>query len=510
MLDQNNAGIREYYQIFLRNRKLFLAPFVVVFCLVSLSILFFPKVYESKTVVRVQKKQPNPITDDRLVREEKLTARLKTLQQMVLSRPLLSQTIRKLNLDKDVRDKEDMEKLLGKIRGRVSIKVKGDELFSVAYEDSNPEKAMHVVSTIVNNFIDENLSMKRDEAFTSVDFIQKQMELYTEKLEQSEEALRLFKQAHLEEMPGVQNATLVQLERLRDSLAETNIKLQEAYEQRRWVQRQLSSEKPMVVSMKTGEAASVDQKIRILEYQLSQLLANYTEKHPDVVRIRLEIDRLRTQGDTAYEELAGRQVPGEVTTLNPIHQKLKEQLNSINISIGTLQSKKAILESKIVEYETKAVGIPNQEKELAGLKRDYDVNARIYDMLLMRYEEARISKQLEFSQGGTRFHVIEPAIVPIRPIKPNVLHFLGAAMALGCGAGASLIMIKEYMDTSTRGVRETESVYNLPVLATVPLITTERELELNRIRQRRMVLSSFLFVLGVVGAVAVALFRYVK
>jgi len=487
-----------------------MVPFVVVFCLVSLSILFFPKVYESKTVVRVQKKQPNPIGDDRLVREEKLTARLKTLEQMVLSRPLLSQTIRKLNLDKDVYDAEDMEKLLQKIRGRVSIKVKGDELFSVGYEHSNPEQAMQVVTTIVNNFIDENLSMKRDEAFTSVDFIQKQMELYTEKLEQSEEALRLFKQAHLEEMPGVQNATLVQLERLRDSLAETSIKLQEAYEQRRFIQRQLASEKPMVVSMKTGQASSVAQKISILEYQLSQLLANYTEKHPDVVRIRLEIDRLRTQGDSAYEELVRPQAPGDVSTLNPIHQKLKEQLNSINISVGTLQSKKAILESKISEYESKAVGIPNQEKELAGLKRDYDVNERIYDMLLMKYEEARISKQLEFSQGGTRFHVIEPAVVPIRPVKPNVLHFLGAALAAGCGAGAGILMIKEYLDTSTRGVRETEKIYNLPVLATVPLITTEKELQLNRMQQRRMMLSSLLFVVGVIGAVAVALFRYVK
>jgi len=174
MLDQSNSDFRAYYQIFLRNRKLFMVPFVVVFCLVSLSILFFPKVYESKTVVRVQKKQPNPIGDDRLVREEKLTARLKTLEQMVLSRPLLSQTIRKLNLDKDVDDAEDMEKLLQKIRGGVSIKVKGDELFSVGYEHSNPEQAMQVVTTIVNNFIDENLSMKRDEAFASVDFIQKQ------------------------------------------------------------------------------------------------------------------------------------------------------------------------------------------------------------------------------------------------------------------------------------------------------------------------------------------------
>jgi uncharacterized protein involved in exopolysaccharide biosynthesis len=103
MQDQKKINFMTYYTIFLRYKRLFIVPFIVVFSIVMLSSLFFPKVYESSTVIRVQKKQPNPIGNDRLVREDDLRAQLITLQEFVLSRPNLIATIRKLNLDQNER-----------------------------------------------------------------------------------------------------------------------------------------------------------------------------------------------------------------------------------------------------------------------------------------------------------------------------------------------------------------------------------------------------------------------
>jgi polysaccharide chain length determinant protein (PEP-CTERM system associated) len=491
----------------MRNRMLFLAPFVVIFCVVSLSSLFFPKVYESSTLVRAQKKQPNPIGRERVVREDDRDF-VRAVRQMLLSRPIVGQTVRKLNLDSDAQDDAEIAALIGSIIKRVSINSKASEFFSVTYQDGDPERAMQVVTTLVNTFIEERLSMKRDEAFSSVDFIKEQLNVYMKKLETSEEALSKFKQAHLGEMPGAQNATLIQLERMRDNLAQTNIAMQEALGRKRLIERQLSGEQPMVVSMKTGAAASVEQKIQILEFQLGQLLGNYTEKHPDVIRIRTEIQRLREQGDQAEPEVfSPTGAAGEVTTLNPLHQKLKEGLNNIDIAIGTMSNKKGILELKIAQYERKALSIPDQEKELVALQRDYNVNNNIYNMLLLKYEESRISRQLEFSQGGTRFQVLEPAVLPLRPIKPDILQFLGAALVLGCATGAGLVFMREYLDTSTKGVRETEEVYNFPVLAAIPVITTEKEIQHQKVQQRKFLLSTLIFFIGIVGAVAVALYR---
>ncbi len=506
MFDDAGISLKEYYRLLLRNKMFFFVPFIVVFCLVALSSLFFPKIYESTTVIQVQEQQPNPLGTERLVRED-LQERLKTLTEVVLSRPHLLETIRKLNLDAGIESDLEREGLIGAIRKSVSVRRRGSDLFEIAAEDRDPMLAMKLTSTIVNLFMDENLSMKRTQAYASVEFIEDQLKLYKEKLEASEAALSEFKQAHIGEMPGEQNSNLIQLERLRDSLAQVNMELQEAVSKKRYVEARLAAEKPMVVTMTTGEAASVEDKIAILQFELSQLLANYTEKHPDIIRIRAEIEKLQKQamgpGDSA-PPLVGS---GNLSTLNPIHQNLKEELNTINITLGTLQTKRAVLTRRIAEYEEKVVSIPRQEKELAALERDYSVNAKIYDMLLMKYEEARISKQLEFTQGGTRFQVIEPAIVPPAPIKPNRLMFLGAALALGCAAGAGTVYGKEYLDTSTRGVEEAESVYQVPVLAAIPEIVTKVELARKRKLRRRWVAFSVLFTAALISALVVAVYR---
>lgn len=508
MFDLQHIDFKGYYAIFLRNKNLLVAPFFVTFCVVSVSSLFFPKIYESSTVIRVQQQQPNPLGTGRLVHED-LREVLRTLQEMVLSRPRLIETIQKLNLDKDIENDVELERLIASIREQVAIQRKGRELFTVSFQDKEPEKAMQVTNTVVNLFMDQSLLMKREEAFSSVDFIQKQMEIYQGKLEESDEALRKFKQEHLGEMPGEQNVNLVQLERLRDSLAETTMTLQESLGRKRFIEKQISSEKPMIVSMRSGEAASVAGQIQVLEFQLSQLMANYTDKHPDIIGIRSEIENLRRQEATPGDEMSARPVPqaSELSTLNPLYQRLKEEYNHINITIETAQTRKRALEKKIVKYEKKVQSIPNQEKELAALQRDYNVNDNIYQMLLMKLEEARISKHLEFSQGGTRFQVIEPAIVPVSPIKPDRLHFLAAGLALGCAAGVGVVFLKEYLNTATRGVQQAEQVYKLPILATIPVINTQKEI---RIRRRNLwwwIVSSFFFMLAVIGVVAFALLR---
>ncbi|NOY52567.1 MAG: hypothetical protein GXP58_02985 [Deltaproteobacteria bacterium] len=507
MTNQTNTDIKIYYYLFLRNRTLFFSLFVAVFTTVSLSSLFFPKVYESTTVIRAQKEQPNPIGTGKLVREDP-RSNLKTLEEMILSRTSLNRAIKEMKLDGDIASVEQRERLLMSVRKRVKIRSIGAGLFSIAFQDHDPEGAMRFTQTLSSIFIEESLALKRNEAYSSVGFIKKQKDLYKKKLQASEEALRKFKLAHIDEMPGKENASLVQLQRLRDTLASTSLELQEDIQKKELIAKQLSGEKPMVVSMMSGGATSTVDKIKVLQFQLSQLLANYTEKHPDVIRIRSEIEKLKKEGSVPGAK-SGPGLPrsDEFTTLNPLHQKLKENLNNIEISIGTLKHKEQILKGEIRELEKKVRSIPNREKELVGLQRDYNVNEKIYQMLLMKLQEARISKALEVNQGGTRFEVVDPPNLPVFPVKPNLLHFLLAGLALGCAAGAGSIFLKDYFNSSTWGVREAEEVFGLPVLAAVPVIETEESLRKKKHRRIQWILGSFLFLLCVAGTIAFAVFH---
>ena len=504
MFERQKYQFRAYYSLFLRYKALFFVPFLVISAGAVAASFVVPKVYEAAATIRVQPQQPNPLGTGRLVNED-IQVLVRTVEEMVRSRPLVVEAIRRLHLDAEIADNRERERLIASIRKRIRVRTKGPRVFAVAFQDRDPRRAKEMADTVVRLFIDQSLSQKREEAYSSVAFIEKQLAVYKKKLETSEEALRRFKEEHVGEMPGEQSASVLRLEQLRSELADTNMKLEEAVGRKRFVEKQLSSEAPMIVAFRSGEAATTEEKLRILQYQLSQLLANYTDKHPDVVRLRKEIERLRSAeaGPGPVGPPAG---PEDLSTLSPMYQKLKEEYNSIKITIGTLRTKREFLKRKIAEVEKAVESIPLQEQQLVALRRDYNVNDKIYQMLLSKLEEARISKQLEFTRGGSRFHVIEPAVVPISPVKPNRLYFLAGGLLFGCAAGAGLIYLREYFDTSTRGVQEVEEVYGLPVLAAIPTVESDEE-RARRLRARWRWVYASVFV-AVAGLGAAALFRY--
>jgi len=69
-----------------------------------------------------------------------------------------------------------------------------------------------------------------------------------------------------------------------------------------------------------------------------------------------------------------------------------------------------------------------------------------------------------------------------------------------------LIFLKDYFDTSTRGVREAEEIYKVPVLSAIPVITAEREIEIRKMNRKRWIFGSVLFFILLIGAAVVAVF----
>ena len=82
------------------------------------------------------------------------------------------------------------------------------------------------------------------------------------------------------------------------------------------------------------------------------------------------------------------------------------------------------------EYE-RAKRIHGGEATLIKLTRDYDVNQGIYQDLLKRLENARVSRNLDMEQQGLSFKIQEPAKVPLLPTGVRFIHFAIAGIVLG-------------------------------------------------------------------------------
>jgi len=220
------------------------------------------------------------------------------------------------------------------------------------------------------------------------------------------------------------------------------------------------------------------------EDELNNLLVDSTEQHPMVKDLRAVITRVEEEIETGnFEIQSGKgQVPS-----GPIVAQIQQEISRLQ---SAPQSASA---------PGQGVGLPNEQ--LYGMllldqldsvfARDIAVNERIYNMLLQRLETAKITRRLEASQEGTRYTILDPARLPLKPIKPNKI--LTALMGLFIGAifGIGIVFGVEFFDRSFLSVDEAKAFLSAPVLGAISKITTQRELEEERRKRRFLGLPFF-------------------
>lgn len=195
-------------------------------------------------------------------------------------------------------------------------------------------------------------------------------------------------------------------------------------------------------------AVQLNAELASLEAELTALLVDRTEEHPRVKELRNQI------------------------------QSLKEK--------RTEQIRRAAENTQVdmKEYIEIAESVPKQEQELARLTRDTEINQKIYAMLLEKLESARISQQLETSENKTKFKIVEPARLPLKPIKPNKIKFGFLGFLLGAMAGLGCAYLAEYADRSFKEIEDLRSCFDLPVLAAIPRIITEDDVFKGKVIKR--------------------------
>ena len=152
--------------------------------------------------------------------------------------------------------------------------------------------------------------------------------------------------------------------------------------------------------------------------------------------------------------------------------------------IGALKEKRNLYIKQVAEragvepqsYVNIADSLPRQQEELARLSRDKAINERIYAMLLERLEAAKITGRLDSSDNSTRFRVIEPARLPLKPVKPNKITFSLLGLVMGCAFGFGCVYFRDYTDSSFKSEEQIKEFFDLPVLGSISRIVTEEDL----------------------------------
>ena len=178
---------------------------------------------------------------------------------------------------------------------------------------------------------------------------------------------------------------------------------------------------------------------------------------------------------------------------------LRADLQQIDRQIEQKQASEVRLKGVIATYQAKVDAAPTREAELIELTRDYSTLQNMYTSLFAKLGESKIAANVERQQIGEQFKILDPASVPERPFSPDRFRILLMGSALGLMIGLGLIALLEYRDSSFKTEADVLRVLQLPVLAIVPMMSSERE---HRARRRRKLLVAVAAMVMVVSSVA--------
>jgi succinoglycan biosynthesis transport protein ExoP len=403
MEESTELDIGRYLSLIYKKRILFALTAMAITAAVVIISYLLPKQYEAKSMIFIDRNYLNELLKDVTVAPS-FDEKIKALETVIKSRSLLLKVMSDLDLDTNGRSPDQIEALLKQFQDKTDVGVEINkvnrrdlDLFTVSYKDSDPKLASNYVNTLVRKYIEGSLSLHREETYGANRFIMEQIDIFQKKIDQTE----------------------AQIEKLRKDRG--------------------------VVS---------DGRLQLLQKKLQQLLGQYTENHPEVVKLKMEIaevknskrDSAKTRGSDTDAPASG---PGAET----------EQ--------GAASGSAAVPGS--------ASDIPaGKTNLLKDLERQRDSTKKVYEELLATLGKSEVSTQVEVQAKAGSFRILDPAVVPSKPVSPDMLKMILLGVLGGIAAGIGIIIGQDYLDTSVRSVKTLKKL-GLPVLAVIPTIQTQQE-----------------------------------
>ena len=174
---------------------------------------------------------------------------------------------------------------------------------------------------------------------------------------------------------------------------------------------------------------------------------------------------------------------------------MRAEIESLDRQMTFKESEERRVRTEIAEYQRRIEAVPGLESEWVALTRDYDTQQAAYKDLLTKSTAAQVAANLEQQDIGERFRIVDPAVVPVHPLRAIRAGVNAAGIAIGLLLGIGIAALLEIRDASFRTDSDVLEVLSLPVLASVPRIATAEERVSHR--RRRLAMS----VTGVAGIV---------
>jgi polysaccharide chain length determinant protein (PEP-CTERM system associated) len=480
----------------------------IAFAIVSITILvtgvFWPKVYESKaSILWSNTSSLSPLLEQDVARATTINDQAEIAREIILSNKILDQLIDKAGLGVDANGRPLGERQRELIKGglRRSIKVSnlGKRLIVISYRSKDPEKAYLIASIVSELFIQETRAVKNQSSQAAYDFINRQVQDYKNKLDKINREIIEFRKQNVDLDSDTRTGVNNRVNTLKNLIRETRLQLTEAQVQKKSLQEQLSRERRRIEQQLAASRAQAsnrviqsnyEERLKSLQSRLDTLRLSYTDDYPDIIQLKEQIRNLKLQIEQEKQDRANAPAdapapPAVAFEPSPLYENLSNEIANIETTIKTLEARIEDASVRLDKELERANLVNALESQLEEMTRDLDVTQAIYDDLLTRRENARVSLNLQLENQGSTFKIQEPAVVPLVPVGLRFLHFALASLALGVLVPLGLIFALVVLDPRIRNEEAIDpEVLDIPIIGVVGHYANDRDKQRERRKTR--------------------------
>jgi capsular exopolysaccharide synthesis family protein len=325
---------------------------------------------------------------------------------------------------------------------------KKSKIINISYTSSDPQEAAKIINALSEAYIQFGLASRLDGVKNTEAWLSDQSSQLKTKLLNSESMLSAYRsQQGLVDTEQQQKLANTQLQSLNSELIRAQTSLSSAEEQYFAVKdatpgsNEFYSLGPVLDNRTTNDLVKIEAE---LSKRVNELFDRYGEKHPKMIAARSELKS--TRGSLENE-------------VNKVVLNIEKNYKLAQYQVENIE--------KLIETSRKGIqALQTKNFSLVSLEREVENNRRIYENFQVSLMEA--SGKSEFNSSNV--HIIDQAIAPTSPFKPNMKLIVILGGILGLFFAVILAFVREALDNTFKTPDVAEEKLKLPNLGITPIV----------------------------------------
>lgn len=359
--------------------------------------------------------------------------------------------------------------LIQELRNNIKVQFSGESIIEITAESSDPGESMAIASKLAEIFKDERLKQELSGVRGALDFSDEQLAIYRKNLDDAESARARFQSEFIRNRLDESVVAGRNIRAIMADIDNFKLRLEENNNEQARVRTELANYRQSQLDIDLGsdynnyKKSIFDETKRLVDF-----MPKYIWADPKILNANRNISRDLLRMENIVEDEIKRQFPdapsdeqellAEFFILRTRETVIRRRLRDYEVSLSTLRNRIALA--------------PQHEIQMRNLVNDVNSARDIYEKFKTQLTGSEISQSLMRGESETKYRIMEPASVPLVPVKPNRVKYVALGAVLGLVLGAAAALLAELLDNSFKKVEDVEQYLSMPVLATIPNISS--------------------------------------